>query len=126
MSAEPLPSILRRGRVRLRGQAVGSLVEYAQAPPGLAGRFVFRYEPEYLATPEALAISLSLPLRAEPIAAPSLHGFFAGLLAEGAFARSQCRRLRLDEHDLFGRVLATCHSDTIGAVTVEPITAEAS
>ncbi len=126
MRSEAMPPIERRGLVRLRGQPVGTLTEYASPLPAATGRFVFRYDPEYLAMPGAVAISLSLPLQAEAIATPVLHGFFAGLLTEGAFARSQCRRLRLDEHDLFGRVLATCHSDTIGAVTVEPVIAEPS
>ena len=43
------------------------------------------------------------------------------LLAEGALAEVQCRQLRLDERDLFGRLLKTCASDVIGSLRIEEV-----
>ncbi len=118
MPNDASPSVRRAGRVHLRGQPVGVVIEYEATPDG---RFCFQYDAVYLAAADAQAISLTFPLRPEPYFTSHLHGYFAGLLTEGRFAVSQCRQLKIDEADLFGRVLATCHTDTIGAVTVTAI-----
>jgi HipA-like protein len=47
-----------------------------------------------------------------------LFPYFFGLLAEGIQKDTQCRMLKLDENDHFGRLIKTAHSDTIGDVTV--------
>ena len=44
----------------------------------------------------------------------------AGLLAEGAQKERQCRELRIDERDLFTRLLETSAYGAIGAVYVTP------
>ena len=81
--------------------------------------FEFGYDAAYLSQSQAQPVSLTLPLRPEPYRSQMVLPFFFGLLAEGALAETQCRSLRIDERDTFGRLLATCR-DTIGAVTVEP------
>lgn len=43
------------------------------------------------------------------------------MLAEGANKAYQCRMLKIDENDAFGLLLATAHTDTIGAITVKRI-----
>ena len=43
------------------------------------------------------------------------------MLAEGANKAYQCRTLRIDEDDAFGLLLATAHTDTIGAITVKAL-----
>ena len=102
----------RKGRVYRGGLFAGRIEEL---PDG----FRFTYDPDYLSSPAARPISLVLPKRPEPYSSPVLFPFFAGLLAEGILKETQCRKLRLDETDLFGRLLKTAHGDTIGAVTVE-------
>ena len=102
--------MMRAGIVYVEHEVAGDIAETAD---GIA----FTYRDEFLSSPSAQPVSLTLPLRADPYLATSLHPFFAGLLAEGTLAEIQCRTLRVDERDLFGRLLATCH-DTIGAVTV--------
>lgn len=91
----------------------------------LAGRieevpdgFRFTYDTGYLVTPGVPPISLTLPLRPQPFTSKVLFPFFYGLLAEGILKETQCRKLKLDEHDHFGRLLKTAQSDTIGEVTV--------
>ena len=87
---------------------------------GELSSYYWRINPTYLAQPRAQPVSLTLPLRAEPYRSTIIPPFFSGLLAEGALATTQCRTLRVDEHDTFGRIIETCR-DTIGAVTVEPL-----
>lgn len=104
----------RCGVVMAHGRRVGLLQEGAEGVT-----FTFTYDREYLVTVGAQAVSLTLPLQAEPYHGANIPPFFVGLLAEGGLAAVQCRMLKLDERDLFGRLLATCR-DTIGAVTVHP------
>lgn len=78
--------------------------------------FLFTYDPVYLRDGEA--VSLTLPVRPEPHAAPTLFPFFYGLLAEGSTREVQHRVLKIDEDDDFGLLLAT-GADVIGSVSVE-------
>lgn len=105
----------RRGIVYVNGQSAGLIEETEDG-------FSFSYQPGYLGMPGAQPVSLTLPLRASPYVSRTLLAFFAGLLAEGTLAEIQCRTQKIDELDLFGRLLVTCH-ETIGAVTVRAISA---
>lgn len=81
------------------------------------GTFRFRYFDVYVHE-KLPAVSLTLPLRAEPYDSPVLFAFFAGLLTEGAARRLQEQLFRVDERDDFGLLLAT-GQDTIGSVSVD-------
>jgi len=83
--------------------------------------YSFTYDPSYLRQPGSLPISATMPLRSDPYRSAHVHPFFSSLLSEGGLADMQCRMLHIDERDTFGRLLATCR-DTIGAVTIEPLT----
>lgn len=85
------------------------------------GRFVFEYDPAYLADAAAPAVSLTLPKSQRLFIAPTLFPFFVGLLAEGTNHSLQARAYRLDERDDFGLLLATAGQQTIGAVTVRAL-----
>lgn len=104
---------MRSGIVRMLGRDAGRIEESD-------GRYRFTYFETYLADSGAPPVSLTLPKQAPPHVSEFLFPFFAGLLAEGQLKTEQCRRLRLDEGDAFGRLLQTTRSDTIGAVTVHP------
>jgi HipA-like protein len=101
----------RRGLVYSNNILAGTLEETSSG-------FRFTYDPTYVADPKAHAISLTLPKRSTPFESPHLFPFFFGLLAEGSAKDLQCRLLKLDENDHFGRLLATLHGDFIGSVTV--------
>ncbi len=101
----------REGKVYCRGALAGRLEE---GPEG----YRFTYDAGYLASARPRPISLTLPIRGEPYTSRYLPPFFFGLLAEGILKETQCRKLKLDENDHFGRLLKTAHSDTIGDVTV--------
>jgi HipA-like protein len=103
--------VSRSGKVLCGGRFAGRIEERSDG-------YRFTYDAEYLALPETHAISLTLPKRSAPFTSAVLFPFFFGLLAEGILKDTQCRKLKLDENDHFGRLLKTAHSDTIGAVTV--------
>lgn len=84
--------------------------------------FSFQYDPEYLESAHPKAVSLTLPLRKEPYFSKHLFPTFANMLSEGENRKIQSQLLHIDEDDDFGIMLATCRVDTIGAVTVKPLT----
>ena len=106
---------MRACQIYRRDVVAGVLVEND------AGDFSFTYDPAYLTNDDLPPVSLALPKRAEAHRSPHLFPCFVALLAEGALATEQCRRLRLDERDLFGRLLATCRGDCIGSLQVQPV-----
>jgi serine/threonine-protein kinase HipA len=108
----------RVGRVKLAGKVVGTLEE-------VGGQTTFAYLPVWLNTPNAVPVSLTLPLRREPYIFQGLPPFFENLLPEGWLLEVTTQKLKISKDDPFGLLLATC-ADCIGAVEIEPInTAEA-
>lgn len=103
----------RVGKVSLSGQLVGYLQE--------SGRETrFTYTSEWLARPDAMPVSLTLPLRAEPYVYDGLHPFFDNLLPEGWFLEMASKKLKISKQDSFGMLLATC-GDCVGNVEVVPL-----
>jgi HipA-like protein len=102
----------RRAIVSLDGARVGVLEENP-------GGSRFTYDRAYLSSPNAIALSITLPLRAEPYEARGLHPFFENLLPEGWLLDRTCEKLGLDRTDAFGLLLATC-ADCAGAVEIVP------
>lgn len=100
----------RSGQVFVNDRLAGTISE---TDDGVS----FTYDAAYLADSTSTPISLTMPKRAETYVALHLFPAFCGILAEGSLATIQCRTQRIDERDLFGRLLATCR-DTIGALSV--------
>jgi serine/threonine-protein kinase HipA len=107
----------RAGIVKLAGQTVGTIEE-----EGTQTRFT--YSGNWLARPDAVPISVTIPLREEPYVSNGLHPFFENLLPEGWLLEVTSKRLKISKDDPFGLLLATC-SDCIGAVEIEPLNTEA-
>jgi len=104
----------RRGIVCLDGRPVGTLDESGDR------RFVtFRYAEQYLAAPDAVPVSLRIPLSPEPLETWGLHPFFRNLLPEGWLLALSIAKLHVAEDDEFGLLLAT-GADCAGAVEVTP------
>ena len=110
---------MRSGEVQVNSVPTGILEETEEG-------FRFQYYREYAENRYLHAVSRTLAKRLEPHESPILFPFFAGLLTEGNTMQIQCRVLRLDEHDLFGRLLKTTHEDVIGNVTILEIEEDAS
>ena len=104
----------RKGQVLNHGVPAGILEESNEG-------YSFRYDKSYLADPGSKAICLTMPKQEEAYISELLFPFFHGLLAEGVTKDLQCRTLRIDENDHFGRLLKTTHGDLIGSVTVEEV-----
>lgn len=105
----------RKAKVYFNGRYAGMLEELGSRK---SRTYRFAYDREYLADPATQPVSLTLPKQAEPYLSPVLFPFFYGLLAEGRIKELQCKMLKLDENDHFGRLIRTAGDDSIGTVTV--------
>lgn len=83
------------------------------------GEVAFRYHEDYLASPAAAPLSLSLPLQAEPYTEEELTPYFRGLLPEGAALENLCRSLGIPQDDYIA-MLAACGLDCLGDVIIDP------
>ena len=100
----------RAGIVSLDGIRVGRIRETADGTE-------FTYDSAYLQPPNALPISLTMPVRAEPYRSRGLIPFFENLLPEGWLLELSTTKLKISKDDAFGLLLATT-ADCIGAVEV--------
>lgn len=106
---------MRQAEVYSNGVLAGLLTETD------SGEYIFRYYDSFLSDDKQTAISLSLPKNTRVFHSGELFPFFYNMLSEGTNKRVQCQTLKIDENDSFGLLLATAHTDTIGAVTVRKI-----
>ena len=83
--------------------------------------YVFRYDDLYFTNNDQEAISLTLPKDKQEYRSEYLFSFFFSMLSEGVNRQLQCRQLKIDETDYFGLLLATTQADTIGAITLKPV-----
>ena len=70
--------------------------------------YTFTYDTEYLNSPSATAVSLTLPLQSEPYLSKTLFSFFDGLIPEGWLLKVVSRNWKIDSHDRFGILLVAC------------------
>jgi len=85
------------------------------------GGYIFRYDDVYRLDDKQTAISPSFPKREAEFVSDTLFPFFFNMLSEGANKAYQCRTMEIDENDWFGLLLATAHTDNIGAITVKQL-----
>lgn len=94
------------------------------APAGIVWQdedgYGFTYDEAYLSRPDAVPVSLTLPLTSEPHHSPTMIPFFDGLIPEGWLLDIATKNWKLDARDRMGLLLTAC-KDCIGAVSVEPI-----
>ncbi len=87
-------------------------------------QYLFRYDDTYFIDLNRPAVSLTLPKTKKEFRSEFLFPFFFNMLSEGANKKLQSTQLQIDEEDSFGLLMATAQNDTIGAVTVKPISAK--
>jgi serine/threonine-protein kinase HipA len=104
----------RRAAVSIDGRRVGTLVESESR-----SEVTFFYNESYRAAPGAVPVSLTLPLDGGPWTTAGLHPYFDGLLPEGWLRVLAHAKLRVDENDTFGLLVAT-GADCIGATEILP------
>ena len=84
--------------------------------------YIFRYDEKYFIDDNNPAISLTLSKTQKEYDSEFLFPFFFNMLSEGVNRKLQSIQLKIDEEDNFGLLAATARYDTIGAITVKPIT----
>jgi serine/threonine-protein kinase HipA len=84
--------------------------------------YSFRYTDSFFMDPSKPPVSLTLPKLRQEYHAEYLFPFFFNMLSEGVNRKWQTRALKIDEDDDFGLLAATARYDTIGAITVKPVT----
>lgn len=107
---------MKQATILLRGIKAGVLTEDENG-------YTFQYDAGFLASDEAEAISLTLPLTEDPYRDKILFPFFDGLIPEGWLLDIAEKNWKIDARDRMSLLMACC-KDCIGAVGVEPITDE--
>lgn len=82
----------------------------------IEGRLNFRYTADWLSRPNAVALSVSLPLQVQPFEDHAARPFFAGLLPEGWMRRLIAQRLQISGQNDFA-LLERIGGECAGAVT---------
>lgn len=100
----------RKGYVYIQNNYAGVIEETEDG-------YAFSYHPDYLRLPEAVAASLTLPLRAEPYETSILFPFFDGLIPEGWLLDVVSHNWKINPNDRFGLLLLAC-KDCIGDVCI--------
>ena len=79
---------------------------------------VFRYSDDYLNSPSARPISISLPLTDEPYGPEATRNFFEGLLPEGFLRRTVAKNNRVDADDYLS-LLEMLGAECLGAISIK-------
>ena len=104
---------MKQAVVFLRGIKAGILTEDENG-------YTFEYDADYLASADAEAVSLTLPLSDKPYRDKVLFPFFDGLIPEGWLLDIAEKNWKIDIRDRMSLLIACC-KDCIGAVCVEPV-----
>jgi HipA-like protein len=107
---------MRKGKVYYNDMVAGELAEQEQ------GGYRFEYDAMYYNNSLLPPISVTLPKNKTVHESDILFPFFFNMLSEGANRQLQCQLLKVDEDDDFGLLLQTADAESIGAITVKPIT----
>ncbi len=108
-------NVLRQGGVFIRDRFAGMIQETDEG-------YCFTYDSDYMASENTTAVSLTLPLRAEPYTSRTLFPFFDGLIPEGWLLGVVSRNWKIDPKDRFGLLMVACH-DCIGSVSIREVEA---
>jgi serine/threonine-protein kinase HipA len=82
-------------------------------------RFSFQYDPNYLEDPNAMPLSLSLPVREAPYVNDTARPFFSNLLPEGEVRSLIAKIKQISEHNDF-KLLEAIGGECAGAVSIIP------
>ena len=99
---------MRKADVYYRDIKAGQLTEDENG-------YTFRYDEHYLASDNAVPISLSFPLTEMPFQSAFMFPFFDGLIPEGWLLNIATKNWKLNPDDRMG-LLMTCCKDCIGAI----------
>ncbi len=106
----------RKAEIRVNTTTAGWLVQDSEG-------YHFQYDTQYLASPAAEAVSLTLPLSHTPYTSKVMFPFFDGLIPEGWLLDIAEKNWKLNPRDRMALLLSCC-KDCIGAVSVHPVIEE--
>ena len=106
---------MRRAVVYINRERAGLLTEHDN------GSFEFIYDALWLADDDKAAISLTMPKQTPSYLSDHLFPVFYNLLPEGVNKQAVCRLGKIDKDDHFGLLLTTARYDTVGAISVIPL-----
>lgn len=104
----------KEANVYRNGELIGMLTQHGRYS------YEFKYDDQWFADPKKPPVSLTMPKTEQIYLADHLFPFFFNLLSEGVNRSLQASQLKIDEMNYFGLLLATAHTDTIGAITLKP------
>ena len=104
---------MKQAVVFLRGIRTGVLTEDENG-------YTFEYDADYLASADAEAVSLTLPLSDKPYRDKVLFPFFDGLIPEGWLLDIASSSWKIDSRDRMSLLMACC-KDCIGNISVRPL-----
>lgn len=107
---------MKTGKVYMYNQLAGILTEDETG-------YTFTYDSDYLASPNAEPISLTMPLTSESYHDTVLFPFFDGLIPEGWLLNIAEKSWKISQRDRMSLLLACC-KDCIGAVSIIPVNNE--
>jgi len=105
---------MKSADVYRNGELVGVLTRHDK------NSYEFEYDDLWFNNPEKPPVSLTMPKTKKKYKTDHLFPFFFNLLSEGVNRKLQSRQLKIDEENYFDLLLATAHTDTIGAIRVKP------
>ena len=100
----------RKGYVYIQDHYAGIIEETEDG-------YSFSYTSEYLQRPDAVAASITLPLRDDAYEVTILFPFFDGLIPEGWLLDIVSHNWKINANDRFGLLLLAC-KDCIGDVCI--------
>ena len=102
-------------KVTLFDQPIGDLaIAGVQSPEDWS----FTYQPDYLASPTPVPLSVAIPLRADSFQGAAVRNWFCNLLPEGGVRDAIAARLRIPHSDDFA-LLAAIGGECAGAVSIQ-------
>lgn len=109
---------MNSAKVFRNGELVGVITRITRHNRNL---YEFEYDDQWFYDPAKPAVSLTLPKSQKKYTSDHLFPFFFNLLSEGVNRKLQANQLKIDEENYFDLLLSTAQTDTIGAITVKPI-----
>lgn len=108
---------MRQGIIKYNGIVAGLLTEEDH------GDYLFVYDEAYMKDYPNQFITFQMPVSNRMYRSKRLFPFFDGLIPEGWLLNIASESWKIDKNDRMGLLLACCQN-TIGAVSVHPVTPE--
>ena len=114
---DPISGDIEWRRIEVLFKAAGSDMIEGGGSRSDTSRFSFQYDPSYLEDPDAISLSLSLPMREAPYLNDTARSFFNNLLPEGEVRSLIAKIKQISEQNDF-KLLESIGGECAGAVSI--------